>query len=106
MPSRRSSDLRHARHYVQRCAHAEQQYPDGKQESGLALFDHERAQIDVAWSRLVSKVHVSDTNTHLLILTYADATASIGEIRYRLHEERIPRLEAQLAAARQLQHQR
>ncbi len=105
MPSLRTSHLRHARYYARRCAHAEQQYRDGQQEHGLALFDQERAQIDLAWSRLVSQAHTSDPEILALILAYADATASIGEIRYRLHEERIPRLEAQLAAARQLNHQ-
>lgn len=42
MPSLSPSYLRHARHDAQCCAHAEQQYRDGRQERGLALFDQER----------------------------------------------------------------
>src|SRR4051812_16863536 len=100
MPSFRSAKLRHAHHYVQVAAHAEQTYRDGRQEAGLAHFDGERGQIDTSWDWVLQQD--SSLEIDQLLLTYGDATASIGEIRYRLREERIARLEAQIAAAQRL----
>jgi hypothetical protein len=58
----------------------------------LNLFDQERGQIDASWLWVSQQEPAAETD--LLLLAYADATASIGELRHRLREERIPQLEA------------
>lgn len=96
--------LRHARHYAQVSFQAELLYREGKQEEGLMLFDRERGQIDTGRNWTLQQTSSPETDD--LILDYADAAASIGEIRYRIREERIPQLEIQIAAAQRRGQQR
>ena len=104
MSSLYEAKIRHAHHYAQCCEKAETWYRNGRQTEGLELFDQERIQTDAAWQWLISQKHTPELDT--LILVYADATASVGEIRYQPREERIPRLEIHIAAAQRQGKQR
>jgi tetratricopeptide (TPR) repeat protein len=91
--------LRHAKHYAQMAAHAEKDlYLKGESVAGLALFDKERPQIDAGWDWALTYAGTVDGDA--LLGDYVNATASIGDLRYDARCERIPKLEAALAAAR------
>jgi tetratricopeptide (TPR) repeat protein len=101
----RAVRLRHARYYQQVAEHAEKElYLKGNPVAGLALFDREQQQIDAAW--LWSQKHPHSKEIDQLILDFAGATAHMGDLRYDTQNERIPQLEAQLAAARRLGQQK
>src|SRR6266498_6147730 len=90
--------LRHARHYVEVAAYAEQCYRQGgiNQEEGLAFFDTERPQIDAAWTWVRSQPR-ENGEIAILLNAFAYATIEIGDLRYAKAHERIPQLEAALA---------
>jgi len=102
MPSLLKARFRHAQHYQQIADRADILYLEGETAvmEGLALFDQERAQIDSGWEWLLSQPQSQATDT--LLCNYASATAYVGHIRYHTQRERIPQLEAALAAARRL----
>lgn len=99
-PSLFTARLRHARHYVEVAAEAELRYRQGGigQLDGLARFDQERAQIDAAW--LWARTQPPSEDVDVLLSSFAYATVEIGDLRYGKRDERIPQLEAALAAAR------
>jgi tetratricopeptide (TPR) repeat protein len=91
--------LRYAHHYVGVAQTAEAYYAEGNdQVRGLALFDQERVHIDAAWAWVQQQALSQSTDE--LILAYALATTYIGNLRYDKWHERIPQLEAAVAAAR------
>ena len=94
--------LRYARHYVQVAASADNLFLQGREQIavGLALFDRERVHIGTGWSW--ARARAGDQVTDELLLSYADATAYIGDLRYHSRRERIPQLEAALLAAQRL----
>ncbi|MDQ2806855.1 MAG: tetratricopeptide repeat protein [Chloroflexota bacterium] len=93
--------LRHAQYYVTVAWQADKLYKTkDRMGEGLALFDGERLHIDAGWAWARSRAD-SDASARVL-LDYADATAYIGSLRYHARTERIPQLEAWLAAARRL----
>jgi tetratricopeptide (TPR) repeat protein len=91
--------LRHVRYYADVAAAADNLYLEGGTATltGLALFDKERANIDAGWDWACA--HAGDSDADALLLSYADATAYTGNLRYDTRRERIPQLEALLAAA-------
>jgi tetratricopeptide (TPR) repeat protein len=92
--------LRHAQYYVEVAAAAQRFYLTGGAATlkGLALLDQERLHIDAGWSWAQS--HAGDQDADTLLLDYAEASVYIGDLRYDTRRERIPQLEAALAAAR------
>ncbi len=82
--------LRHARHYMVVADTARAFYHQGGAVllAGLALFDRERAHIDVGWAWTVASS--GNTNADALLLNYANATASIASLRYDARHKRIP----------------
>src|SRR5205823_4336293 len=70
--------------------------------AGLALFDHERAQIDAGWGW--ARERAGDPDADALLLNYGNATGNISQLRYDIRRERIIQLEAWLAAARRVGH--
>ena len=100
-PTRDEASLRHARCYVEVAARADQHYRLGGDgvPAGLALFDQDRMQIEAGWAWACTQA----TSRGALLIAYAENTAYIGHLRYHPRTERVPQLEAALAAARQLQ---
>lgn len=99
----RRARLRHARYYIAVAQQAETMYLFGGESIavGLALFDQERAALDTA--RRWLQQQAGDTWCDALLIEEANTTAHIGgELRYDWRRERIPQLEAALAAARRL----
>jgi tetratricopeptide (TPR) repeat protein len=92
--------LRHARHYAQVADRANTFYLEGGAATltGLALFDRERIHIDAGWGWARERAGEQDADA--LLLDYASATAYVGNLRYDNRRERIPQLEAALAATR------
>jgi tetratricopeptide (TPR) repeat protein len=92
--------LRHAQYYVEVAAAAQRFYLTGGAATltGLALLDQERLHIDAGWSWAQS--HAGDQDADALLLAYAEASVYIGDLRYDTRRERIPQLEAAVAAAR------
>jgi tetratricopeptide (TPR) repeat protein len=71
----------------------------GQQLAGLVLFDQERTNTNAGWAWTLAHAGTSGGDT--LLNRYANATAhNIGELRYDMRRERIPKLEAALAADR------
>ncbi len=101
MPRWYDTQLRHATHYAQVAARAEEDlYLKGETQAGLAVFDQERSQIDAGWRWALAQVNTPETDQ--LLLDYTNATVHIGDLRYDTRRERIPQLEAQRAAAQRL----
>jgi tetratricopeptide (TPR) repeat protein len=97
--------LRHAQYYQQVSMQAEKAYLEGKPLEGLALFDQERQQTDAVWAWLLRQVTgqaVPDIVSIQLVIAMANATMYTGALRYNLREQRIPQIEAQVAAARRM----
>jgi tetratricopeptide (TPR) repeat protein len=92
--------LRHARYYVGVAAAARTFYLKGGTTTltGLALFDQERPQIAAGWNWALA--HAGNQDADALLCDYAVASLHIGDLRYDTRRERIPQLEAALAAAR------
>jgi tetratricopeptide (TPR) repeat protein len=93
---------RYARYYAQIARKANDLYLQGGAAvlTGLALFDAERAHIDGGWQWAIGQAGHPDGDE--LLLAYADALHAMADLRYHLRRERIPHLEAQLAAAQRL----
>lgn len=68
--------------------------------TGLVLFDCEWVHIDASWDRLRERAGQSSADA--LLLAYAEATAHTANLRYDKRRERIPQLQAALAAAQRL----
>ncbi|MGI8589001.1 MAG: tetratricopeptide repeat protein [Chloroflexia bacterium] len=102
LPETDASYLRHAEHYAVVAAYAENDLylSKDRQLEGLALFDRERAHVDTGWAWACQ--HFGSLQADALLLAYAHATVYIGSLRYHARSERIPQLEAALAAARRL----
>jgi tetratricopeptide (TPR) repeat protein len=99
--------LRHARYYQQVANYAQfELYLKGKSLDGLALFDRERRQIDAGWGWAMEAAgrRGGEEAIDTLLLDFANATVSVGQLRYNMRHERIPQLEAQRDAARRLRH--
>ena len=100
--------LRYASHYAQVAWRAGGElYNQGGTHllAGLALFDQERPHIDAGWGWAIA--HADNHSNNQLIYDYANAVLPyIGDLRYNTRRERIPHLEAQLAAARRLGNRR
>ncbi|NTW01742.1 MAG: tetratricopeptide repeat protein [Oscillochloris sp.] len=96
-----AAHLRYARHYIQIAEHAHRLYRTGGAAitHGLLRFDHERANLDAARSWL--QAHPGHPDCDRYLIADADATAELGELRYTQYE-RIPQLNAALAAAQRL----
>jgi tetratricopeptide (TPR) repeat protein len=92
--------LRHARYYTEVAAAAQRFYLTGGAATlkGLALLDQERLHVDAGWSW--ARAHAGNQDADTLLLDYADVSEYIGDLRYDTRRERIPQLEAALAAAR------
>src|SRR4051812_4519189 len=98
MPRLYDAQLRHAQHYARIAARAERDlYLEGDAQAGLTLFDQERPQIDAGWGWAYTRA--GEPNADALLMDYADATVYIGDLRYDKRRERVPQLEAALAAA-------
>src|SRR5207245_1553036 len=65
--------------------------------AGLALFDAERAHINAGWDWAEQ---IASAEGDAIVRDYALLTAYIGPLRFDARRERIPRLEAALAAVR------
>ena len=100
----RAARLRHARHYIEVIADAERQFRSGGDSIalGIARFDRERAQIDMARAWL--QQHAGDWEIDELLVADADATAYIGDLRYSKRDGRIPQLTLAVAAATRRGH--
>lgn len=72
--------------------------------AGLRQFDQERQHIDAGWAWAMA--HAGERDADALLNLYANATAHIGDLRYDVRRERIPQLEAALAAARRRRDRR
>uniref|UniRef100_UPI001EE81140 tetratricopeptide repeat protein n=1 Tax=Candidatus Oscillochloris fontis TaxID=2496868 RepID=UPI001EE81140 len=98
----RAARLRYATYYIAEAKKAEQHYLAGGDQivPALAHFERERANLDAARHWL--HAHAGSCEVDTLLIDDADATAHIGDLRYTLRSERIPQLEAALAAARRL----
>ncbi len=94
--------LRYVQHYVQRTAALDQSYKHGGADvlGALQQFDCENTHLNMAWRWLQQQPATPDTDALLLQLVYG--TIFIGDIRYSIRDERLPQLEAGLAAARRL----
>jgi tetratricopeptide (TPR) repeat protein len=95
--------MRHALYYARIAAHAEEFYNSGGDSliRGLNLFDLERTNIDTGWIWARGQATTSPSQeVEKLLMDYADATVYIGALRYDMRRERIPQLQAALAAAR------
>src|SRR5262249_34984090 len=94
--------LRHAQYYLQVAEQAERMYRQRGEAmlAALALFDRERTQIDAAWAW--ARKEAGDPDVDVLLLAYVEATSSTGALRYHKRLERIPQLEAAVAAAQRL----
>jgi tetratricopeptide (TPR) repeat protein len=91
--------LRHALYYAATALESQDiRYLRRDAVGGLTLFDRERAQIDAGWAWAMMRAGVDAAD--FLLITYADATAHVGQLRYDVRRERIPQLEAAVAAAR------
>jgi hypothetical protein len=103
MPRWYDAQLRHAKHYSRVASRIEKRYLRGGEavRDALAQFDQERAQIDAGWGWVRAQASLPDADT--LLLDYADATTYVGDLRYNKRRERIPQLEAALAAAQRRQ---
>jgi tetratricopeptide (TPR) repeat protein len=90
---------RYARYYAQIARQANELYTQGGplMLAGLALFDAERAHINIGWDW--AEQHPSPKGD-AIVRDYAHLTAYIGQLRFDARNESIPRLEAALAAAR------
>uniref|UniRef100_UPI001EE9140A tetratricopeptide repeat protein n=1 Tax=Candidatus Oscillochloris fontis TaxID=2496868 RepID=UPI001EE9140A len=98
----RAARLRYAAYYIAEAKKAEQHYLAGGDQIvlGLAHFERERANLDAA--RRWLQAHAGSREVDTLLIDDANATVHIGELRYTPRSERIPQLEAALAAARRL----
>jgi tetratricopeptide (TPR) repeat protein len=106
----RAARLRHADYYAKVMGYAEDElYLQGRPQEGLALFDQERQQIDVAWQWAresgelrvgSSEAGVGNEQIDRLLMEFANASVYLGELRYEPQRERIGQFETQLAAAR------
>ena len=95
--------LRHAAHYATVAQASQTLYlTKDRTAEGLTLFDSERQHIDTGWAW--TRAHADSDAVAAVLLAYADATVYIGDLRYHQRTERIPQLEASLAAARRLGH--
>jgi tetratricopeptide (TPR) repeat protein len=96
--------MRHAQHYAQIAALADDLYLKGKENLplGLKLFDQERANIDTGWNWARARAGSPSQEVYELLLDYANATVHIGALRYDTRQERIPQLNAAVEAARRL----
>jgi hypothetical protein len=108
MRNRRTNRLRHALYYEGVARRAGDFYDKGGENviAGLALFDHERRQIDAGWGWTMAEAQTqsSDEAIDQLLLDFANATAYVGELRYSVRNERIPQIHASIDAARRLSH--
>jgi tetratricopeptide (TPR) repeat protein len=99
----RLTRLRYAQHYAEFATYVQMDlYLEGKQADGLVLFDRERRQIDAAWEWAMNKAKIQDVDEAIdsLLIKFAHAVFAFADMRYDLHQERIPQLEAHLEAAR------
>jgi tetratricopeptide (TPR) repeat protein len=94
--------MRYAQHYAKVASRADDLYLQGGERvlAGLALFDAERAHIDVGWGWARERAGGPDADQ--LLLDYPNAVFAMADLRYDSRHERIPQLEAQLASARRM----
>ncbi|HEU4326542.1 MAG TPA: tetratricopeptide repeat protein [Roseiflexaceae bacterium] len=101
-----TAKLRHAQYYIALIAEAEQQFRRGGNGilTGLAVFDQERLNLDLARSWLQSQAESDQTKTlDKLLIADASANAHMGDLRYAKRSDRIPQLEHALIAAHRLE---
>src|SRR5687767_9455698 len=93
--------LRHAQFYAEAADRANNLYLAGGADmlSGLALFDQERTQIDAGWVWALNQA--PNTEIDEILLSYANSTAYIGELRYDI-QRIVQLLHAALEATRRL----
>jgi len=93
--------LRHARYYEELISYAQDElYLKGKVSEGLALFDHERRQFDVAWQWVQQQSPAHDTDK--LLIQFEGAVYAFANMRYDARHDRVPHLQALLEASRRL----
>lgn len=97
---KREARLRHGRHYLMIIQQARQIFKAGDELTALTTFDNERRQIDITWNWALCQSPSAETDA--LVIGFAGATATIGDLRYNIQQERIPQCEAQIAAAQRL----
>jgi tetratricopeptide (TPR) repeat protein len=94
--------LSHARHYTEVGDEADSTYLKGDAVGGLALFDRERAQIEVAWAWLAEREGEAAARQ---LIALVDAVAYTIALRFQ-PRQRIAWRESQLRAARLVGDQR
>ena len=96
--------MRHAVHYAEVAALADNQYLEGSGNVllGLKLFDGERTHIDAGWSWAQRQAGGGSQGIDQLLLNYTNATYYVGNLRYDKRLERIPQLEVAIDAAQRL----
>ena len=102
-PDRAAAQRRHAEFFLTVLKSADEMYLKGGEalSQGLALFDRERANIEAGQAWACSQPP-EDRDAGRLCSAYAGAGAYCLDIRQHPRSERIPWLEAALAAARRL----
>lgn len=92
--------LNHAQYYIALAEKAHQYYLAGGKDmhKGLTLFDQERTNLDAA--RRWLQTQSGNVEVDMLLISEANATALIGDLRYSLRHERIPQMEVALEAAK------
>ncbi|KPV53178.1 hypothetical protein SE17_11160 [Kouleothrix aurantiaca] len=101
LANRDAVQVRHAQYYARVAMYVEDSlFLKNKALEGLKLFDLERENIDTGWAWAHSKSGTLAGDSLLYI--YSNATTHIGSIRYDAKTERLPQLDAALAASRRI----
>ena len=101
MPTLYDAHVRHAHLYLLLAEKAGELFvKESTQSKGVAIFDHNRGQIEAA---LEWVEHQDDTRERdLVFVSFVDALSATGMVRYSIKEKLIPLLEQRVSAAQRL----